>query len=379
MKRSKHIFLLGMITLSIFLLPIYAVKAQTATPPPTQTPPIPSPTPSLQEQITTLENQLQEINEQVKTPTKDIWDKLEAISGIISGGVIAIIGLFATHVYRERQRETERQHNEQELAVARIQTVQSFMPQLQSKDKRVLAAAVKAIATIDLNLSLELADIFASEGGTSALHDLKASTNPQIAQQANQSLKAVLESLRDAVVQISDGEKVRGSGFFVKPDGYVLTVDFVISDLDDVHVVYKGKEYAAKLVRAEPDKMLSLLKIEGEALPALPLRISQEASYLDEIFLLGPSPDLGWIVATGKITGTDIVLDDRPGQRFISTSIQLSPGYAGVPAVDRDNRIVGIAAITHINRWTKERVSLLIPAQDILHFITSNTDEDSQQ
>ncbi|MGB9835696.1 MAG: trypsin-like peptidase domain-containing protein, partial [Candidatus Saccharicenans sp.] len=59
-----------------------------------------------------------------------------------------------------------------------------------------------------------------------------------------------------------------GTGFFISPDGYILTNNHIIEGAVKITVkTSKGKEYEAKLVGRDAATDLALLKIEGKDFP----------------------------------------------------------------------------------------------------------------
>jgi hypothetical protein len=59
--------------------------------------------PSLEE----LEARIGKLEDQVKHPPKDTWDKLGAISGLASGVLVALIGFYATNLYDRHSKRAE--------------------------------------------------------------------------------------------------------------------------------------------------------------------------------------------------------------------------------------------------------------------------------
>src|SRR6476659_9347274 len=76
--------------------PVRNESSQTVTP-------TPSPDPSVQLKLDDLQRQVEKLN---KAP-KDFWDKLSAISGLLSGSVVALIGIIVTFKLTERRRKTD--------------------------------------------------------------------------------------------------------------------------------------------------------------------------------------------------------------------------------------------------------------------------------
>ena len=81
------------------------VWAQSSTPAPT----IPAtatvsvtPTPTNLERLNAMETQVSELAEAIEAPRKDIWDIIESISGLVTGGVVAVALFLATQFYQNR-------------------------------------------------------------------------------------------------------------------------------------------------------------------------------------------------------------------------------------------------------------------------------------
>jgi hypothetical protein len=147
------------------------------------------------------EAQIQEIRAQLE-PKKDFWDKVDAISELITGGIVVVIATIATLVFNERQRKADESRRRQELDILRVQTIKDFMPQLQSENHRAVEAALLAITALgDRHLATELARLLPTEGATAALSKIVSSYGPADAfDVAKVSIEAIahLETDKDA-------------------------------------------------------------------------------------------------------------------------------------------------------------------------------------
>lgn len=128
----------------LFLILIYVVQANafvvaqsnSFTPTPTIIPTIsPTGTPTPVANIT-------------PAPPKDIWDKLSAVSGLISGILVALIGGIAAYLYRERERITSESRDKKELALMELQATQGFFPYLLSENEKEIELAILAISSL---------------------------------------------------------------------------------------------------------------------------------------------------------------------------------------------------------------------------------------
>lgn len=168
--------------------------------------PTPSPDPSVQLKLDDLQRQVEKLN---KAP-KDWWDKLSAVSGLLSGGVVALIGIVVTFKLTERRRKTDEQQKDREVTVLQVQTVQSFMPQLQSGNDVQIESALAAIKALgNSTLAENLARLY-GQGGKSFLSRVASSSGDKSAKRAQDlldrmftvSLKGVAPNLNDLVLSV---------------------------------------------------------------------------------------------------------------------------------------------------------------------------------
>ena len=130
---------------------------------------------------------------------KDAWDKLSSISTLISGVVIAGLGVFATIIFNERQLEQNANQRNRELAALEIQTVQAFFSDLSSKDAGRTKSALEAISALGYSdLAVKLAINFGGEAAESFLKSQSASTDSATASAAANGLTELQKRRLDA-------------------------------------------------------------------------------------------------------------------------------------------------------------------------------------
>jgi serine protease Do len=137
-----------------------------------------------------------------------------------------------------------------------------------------------------------------------------------------------------------------GSGVIVHDDGLIVTNNHVIQGADQITVVLNdGREFEAKLIAAESQLDLALLKIDakGEKLPILKLRDSDELQVGDLVLAIGNPFGVGQTVTSGIVSGlarTQTGINDFGF--FIQTDAAINPGNSGGALVTLDGRVVGI-------------------------------------
>ncbi len=141
-----------------------------------------------------------------------------------------------------------------------------------------------------------------------------------------------------------------GSGFIFRPDGYILTNNHVVDGADKVKVVLQDKrELTARVVGADPNTDVAVLKVDASNLPVAALGDSDPLQVGDWVVALGYPLDLGATVTSGIISakGRQIgILGEKgaraPLEHYIQTDAAINPGNSGGPLVDLTGRVVGI-------------------------------------
>jgi S1-C subfamily serine protease len=134
-----------------------------------------------------------------------------------------------------------------------------------------------------------------------------------------------------------------GSGFFVSPDGYLLTSYHVVAHATRVKVNYGGDLFPAEIAQVDKTNDLALLKADGHSFKWIPVSREPNAILGEFVFTIGfPNPSLqGWEpkYSDGNISSLDGLRDDP---REYQTSVAIQPGNSGGALCDADGAVVGI-------------------------------------
>lgn len=136
-----------------------------------------------------------------------------------------------------------------------------------------------------------------------------------------------------------------GSGVIVSEDGYILTNNHVVDGADEIKVALQDEKtvYDAKLVGADPQTDVAVIKVEASGLPAITLTDSDNLEVGDLVLAIGNPFGVGQTVTTGIVSakgrgGIGIV----DYEDFIQTDAPINPGNSGGALVDLEGRLVGI-------------------------------------
>jgi serine protease Do len=137
----------------------------------------------------------------------------------------------------------------------------------------------------------------------------------------------------------------QGSGFIISRDGYILTNNHVVGNVDRMTVTLPdGRTFTnAKVIGTDPATEVALIKIEGNDFPVLPLGDSERLEVGDMVMAIGNPFGLTGTVTVGVIsavgrTGIGIAAYES----FIQTDAAINPGNSGGPLVDLNGRAIGI-------------------------------------
>lgn len=137
----------------------------------------------------------------------------------------------------------------------------------------------------------------------------------------------------------------QGSGFIISEDGYILTNNHVVENADIITVrLSDDKEVEAKLIGADPQSDVALIKIESnEKLPTLPLGDSDALEVAEWVIAIGNPFGLSQTVTVGVVSAkgrSRVGINDY--ENFIQTDAAINPGNSGGPLLNIHGEVVGI-------------------------------------
>jgi serine protease Do len=139
-----------------------------------------------------------------------------------------------------------------------------------------------------------------------------------------------------------------GSGFLVSKDGYILTNNHVIADMDRVTVsLVDHRSFDAKVVGRDPTTDVAVIKIEGSNFPFISLGDDATARVGQWVLAIGNPLELDFTVTAGIISakGRTVPLPNAQQygiQDFIQTDAAINPGNSGGPLVNIRGEVIGI-------------------------------------
>jgi S1-C subfamily serine protease len=162
-----------------------------------------------------------------------------------------------------------------------------------------------------------------------------------------------------------------GSGFVWDSRGYVVTNFHVIQNADRAEVTLADhSSWQARLVGAEPDKDLAVLKIDAPAELLRPLRVgsSHDLKVGQHVFAIGNPFGFDQTLTTGVISalGREISsVTGRPIKGVIQTDAAINPGNSGGPLLDSAGRLVGVNTAIYSPRGAYIGIGFAVPADTV--------------
>ena len=150
--------------------------------------------------------------------------------------------------------------------------------------------------------------------------------------------------------------QTEGSGFIVRPDGYILTNVHVIEDSDKIDVKLRdGREFPARVVGADERTDIAVIKIEGKDLPVVQLGDSDAVRVGQFAFAIGAPFKLDYTFTYGVISGKSRSKLLQTGgysiSDYLQTDASINPGNSGGPLCDIDGKVIGMnTLINGMNR-----------------------------
>ncbi|MGB6008235.1 trypsin-like peptidase domain-containing protein [Castellaniella sp.] len=155
-----------------------------------------------------------------------------------------------------------------------------------------------------------------------------------------------------------------GSGVIVRADGYILTNNHVIESADAIEVSLKdGRQATAKLVGADPESDLAVLKVDLDKLPTIVFDPEQSVRVGDVVLAIGNPFGVGQTTTQGIVSALG---RNRLGintyEDFIQTDAAINPGNSGGALIDTQGRLVGINTAIYSETGGSLGIGFAIPS-----------------
>ena len=164
----------------------------------------------------------------------------------------------------------------------------------------------------------------------------------------------------------------QGSGFFISPDGYVVTNNHVANNAVKLEVVTEdGKIYTAKVIGTDPKTDLALLKVDGRNdFPYVKFSHSK-AEVGDWVVALGNPFGLGGTVTAGIVSAHGRDIGEGPYDDFIQIDAPINKGNSGGPTFNQDGDVIGVNTAIYSPSGGSVGIAFDIPARTAERVVTA--------
>ena len=242
----------------------------------------------------------------------------------------------------------------------------------------LLLAGLGAAIVLGAGLGAAAFSVLDDDGSTVVRQVTVTTAEP--ASSASPTVSDIYDRASKGVVEISatsggglggPSSRAQGSGFVYDEQGHVVTNQHVVAGADTFRVsLWNGKEYAARLVGADPSTDLAVLKIDAprSVLHPLALANSAEVSVGDPVLAIGSPFGLEGTLTQGIVSALHRQMT-APNNYTITDTIQtdaaINHGNSGGPLSDATGRVIGVNAQIESDSGGSDGVGFAIPSNTV--------------
>lgn len=167
-----------------------------------------------------------------------------------------------------------------------------------------------------------------------------------------------------------------GSGIVVSSDGYILTNTHVIDEGERATVqLYDGTTCAAKLVAADSQSDVAILKIEKTGLTPAVFASSKNIRTGDAVCAIGNplSPDYSLTMTSGIISATSREISYNGAvMKLLQTDTSINEGNSGGPLFNDRGQVIGITNMKIVSSFSNiEGIGFAIPSDTLQSIVAA--------
>lgn len=153
-----------------------------------------------------------------------------------------------------------------------------------------------------------------------------------------------------------------GSGFIVRPDGYILTDARLVADAKEIKVkLTDRREFKASIVGVDQSGGVALLKIDANGLPTVKVGKPSDMKSGQWVVAIGAPYGFENTATAGIISSTARLLPQETFIPLIQTDMTATTGDDGAPLFNLNGEVIGITLVARNPEGPFEGISFAIP------------------
>jgi S1-C subfamily serine protease len=177
-----------------------------------------------------------------------------------------------------------------------------------------------------------------------------------------------LDSLIKPVVMIQT-DKGFGSGFFIRPDGLLVTNAHVIDGATQITVLtHQGPSYDGTVVVRDDRHDLALVKINASDMPVLKMTSASNVHVGSEVLAIGTPLGLEWSVSKGIVSS----IRNSDDMTMLQTDAAINHGNSGGPLIHLDSRTVLGINTKKVDDSISDGIGFAISCGEVIKYLLKN-------
>jgi serine protease Do len=157
--------------------------------------------------------------------------------------------------------------------------------------------------------------------------------------------------------------RAQGSGFFISPDGYVLTNNHVVDHAKRVDIkTTDGKTFHAKVVGTDAKTDLAVLKVDTPSRTPYVTFAAHAPRVGDWVLAMGNPYGLGGTVTAGIVSASGRDIGAGPYDDYLQIDAPVNKGNSGGPSFNLQGEVVGVNTAIYSPSGGSVGIAFDIPA-----------------
>ena len=161
-------------------------------------------------------------------------------------------------------------------------------------------------------------------------------------------------------------QEASGSGVIISNDGYIVTNNHVVDGASDIEVTLNdNRTFKAKVIGADPNTDIALIKIDAKDLPVIVFGNSDMLKVGEWVLAVGNPFNLTSTVTAGIVSAKgrniNIINSQLPLESFIQTDAAVNPGNSGGALVNTRGELIGITTAIASQTGTYAGYAFAVP------------------